>query len=120
MSTYTTYVQNSVCKHHTLKTFRNNTIKNIWTPSALDWIGSGNIAISGNLCNLELLNRLLDEKFIDFNEERKNSYEKCVVKKNERTKFDFQCLRNREDLEPHKSSTSKGQQLIREIRSEIM
>ena len=30
--------------------------------------------------NVELFNRLLDQELIDFDEERKNSYEKCDVK----------------------------------------
>ena len=54
------------------------------------------------LKNLELLNRLLDLKLIDFDEKRKNSHEKYDVRAN----FEAQLSRNRADLKSHKSKTS--------------
>ena len=51
--------------------------------------------------------------------ENKNSYEKCdatiITEENERL-----IVRNRTTLESHESRTSEGQQLVRELRSEIM
>ena len=72
--------------------------------------------------DLELLNRLLDQKLIDSDEVRKNSWDKYDVKKNERAQVEaqIQIFRNRTDLESPKPRTSEGHQLICELHSEIL
>ena len=66
-----------------------------------------------------LLNWPLDQKLIDFEEERKNSNEKSdatmMTAKSEALSF-----RNRTNLESNECMTSESQQLLRKIRSEIM
>ena len=120
MSNDTTHAQNWVFKHNTRKTSRNNKIKKI-----LDHISTWQASfrkhsnIEKCLKNLELLSGLLDQKLIDFDEERINSYEKYDVKKYEKAKVEAQLFRNRADLESPKSGISEGEHLIRELHSEI-
>ena len=70
--------------------------------------------------NLELLNRLLNQKLIDFDEERKNSHEKYDVVTMKEQTFKSQLLMHRADLQSHKSRTSEVKQFIREVHSENM
>ena len=52
-----------------------------WTTPELDRIGSRDSSIERSLKNLALLSQLLDQKLIDFDEEKKNDYEKYDVTK---------------------------------------
>ena len=71
------------------------------------------------LKNLELFNRLLDQKLIDF-DERNNSHEKYDVATKTEQKFEALFQRHRTDLESHESRTSEGEILVRELRTENM
>ena len=69
--------------------------------------------------NLESLNQPLDQKLIDFDEENKNSNEKydatTMTERNSMLLF-----RDRSNFESHESRTSDGQQLVRELLSEVV
>ena len=71
-----------------------------WTTSAIDRFGfKKHSNIERCLKNLELLNRLLDQTLIDFDEEEE-LFRSVRQQKNERAKFEARSLRNRADMEP--------------------
>ena len=103
-------VQNWVFMHCTRKTLRNNKIKNtLGCISTWQDRFKKNNNIERGSKNLELFNQPLDQKLIDVDKENKNFYEKNEV-----------TINDRQNKKSQECRTSEGQQLVRELRSEVM
>ena len=92
-----------------------------WTTSAPDRIGSGNTAQNREtLEESRAANSAVGQKLIDFEEVKQNIFDKYDATIMTEQKLVALLLRNRTNLVSHESRTSKGQQLVREWRSELM
>ena len=106
--------------HYIRKTLRNKIKKTLdYISTRQDWFRKRS-NIERCLKNLELLNQPLDQKLIDFDKEKKNFYGKYDVTIMTERNVMLYFLRNWTNLESHESRISEGQQIIRELRGEVM
>ena len=105
--------------HYTRKTLHNNSQEYAGQHLSTDFFRTHS-NIERCLKNLELLNEPLNKKLIDFDKEKQNFYDKCDVSKNDRENIQVLLTKNRTNLDSHESRTSQGQQIIRDLHSEVM